>query len=51
MAARGTRNKDHGEEKVEDEGLIHSLRVQARRVHRSALIMALVLTLVALGIP
>lgn len=42
LAARGSRNLDAGEEKIEDEALVVQLRGQARKVHgRSALIAAL----------
>ncbi len=51
MAARGTRNMDAGEEPVEDEKLLARLRLQARRIHRRALIVAVVLTLLILLIP
>ena len=51
MAARGTRNMDHGEEKIEDEKALALLRLQARRVHLRALILAVALTLVAIVLP
>jgi len=51
MAARGTRNMDTGEEKIEDEGLIQQLRGKARQINRRAIITALVVTVVALVFP
>jgi hypothetical protein len=51
MAARGTRNMDKGEEKLEDETLIEQLRTKARRIHLRALITAIVITLLALAFP
>jgi hypothetical protein len=42
---------DAGEEKVEDEGLLAQLRAKARKIHRRALITALIVTLVALAFP
>ena len=51
MAARGTRNMDTGEEKLEDETLAERLRATARRINRRALITAIVITLVALAFP
>jgi hypothetical protein len=51
MAARGTRNMDTGEEKVEDEAEVKQLRATARKIHRRALITAIIVTLVALAFP
>ncbi len=51
MAARGTRNMDTGEERIEDQGLVARLRASARRIHRRALITAIVITLVTLVFP
>ena len=51
MAARGTRNMDTGEEKMDDEGLIRQLREKSRKIHRRALITAIIVTLVALAFP
>jgi hypothetical protein len=51
MAARGTRNMDAGEEKIEDEGKVKQLRATSRRIHRRALITAVIVTLVALAFP
>jgi hypothetical protein len=51
MAARGTRNMDAGEEKIEDENLIARLRDKARRIHLRALVTAAVITLLTLAFP
>jgi len=51
MAARGTRNMDTGEEKIEDKSVASQLRLQARRIHRRALIIALLLTLITVAFP
>jgi biotin carboxyl carrier protein len=51
MAARGTRNMDTGEETVAVEKELAQLRTTARRIHRRALITAIVVTLVALAFP
>jgi len=51
MAARGTRNMDAGEEKIEDEKLIGRLRTTARAVHRRALVTAAIITLLTLVFP
>jgi hypothetical protein len=51
MAARGTRNMDDGEEKVEDEETVALLRSQARSIHRRALVTAAASTLVTLAFP
>lgn len=51
MATRGTRNMDAGEEKVEDKEMVGQLRVQARKIHRRALVTAMIVTLVALAFP
>jgi hypothetical protein len=51
MAARGTRNMDTGEESVEDKTIIQQLRATARKIHRRALITAIVVTIVALAFP
>ena len=51
MAARGTRNMDAGEENITDKGVVQRLRLQARRVHRRALILAVVLTLITIAFP
>ncbi|HEX8706692.1 MAG TPA: hypothetical protein VF723_00400 [Pyrinomonadaceae bacterium] len=50
MAARGTRNLDGGEEKV-DESLAGQLREKARRINRRALITATAITLLTLLFP
>jgi hypothetical protein len=51
MAARGTRNMDEGEEKIEDAAEVERLRSQAKRIHRRALVTAAVATLVTLVFP
>lgn len=51
MAARGTRNMDNGEEKIEDQALVQQLRRQADKVKKEAVGVAAALTLVALLIP
>jgi hypothetical protein len=51
LAARGTRNMDAGEERIEDESLIAELRAGARRIHRRALTTAVIITLVVLAFP
>lgn len=51
MAARGTRNMDTGEESITDKSEVKQLRTVASRVHRRALITALIITLVALAFP
>jgi hypothetical protein len=51
MAARGTRNMDAGEEKIEDAGVVARLRDKARRIHLRALVTAVVVTLVTLVFP
>lgn len=40
-----------GEESIEDKNLASRLRLQARRIHRRALVLALVLTLITIGFP
>jgi hypothetical protein len=51
MAARGTRNMDTGEQKIEDEGLIKKLRDKARQINRRAMITAAVVTVVTIVFP
>ncbi|MGI8655142.1 MAG: hypothetical protein ACR2LC_07985 [Pyrinomonadaceae bacterium] len=51
MAARGTRNMDAGEEKIEDESLALQLRAVSRRIHLRALITAIVIALAAFAFP
>ncbi len=51
MAARGTRNMDGGEERIDDRAQIVAIRIVARRIHRRALITAAVVTLAALAFP
>ena len=51
MAARGTRNLDKGEEKIEDESLVERLRAKARSINRRALVTALIITLLSFVFP
>jgi hypothetical protein len=51
MAARGARNMDQGEENIVDKNEVRQLRATSRRIHRRALITAIVATLVALAFP
>jgi hypothetical protein len=51
LAARGTRNMDAGEEKIDDEDLNARLRDKARGINRRALITAAVITAVTLAFP
>jgi hypothetical protein len=51
LAARGLRNLDSGEEKIEDETLIAGLRRQGRKVHAESVLTALLLTAPFLLIP
>jgi hypothetical protein len=51
LAARGTRNLDDGERTIADPGLVARLRARARRVHVESLVLAGVLTALALAIP
>ena len=51
LAARAACNMDRGEEKIEDENLVGRIRLQARRIHRRALVLALVLTVIAVIFP
>ena len=48
LAARGARNMDRGEEKIDDRAECESLRTQARRINRRAILVAALLTGVAL---
>jgi len=51
MAARGTRNMDTGEEKIEDARLVEQLRAKARSINRRALITAVIITLLTFVFP
>ncbi|MFP5262499.1 MAG: hypothetical protein ACLGJB_11395 [Blastocatellia bacterium] len=42
---------DAGEEEVEDKTAVRQLRLQARRIQRRALMLAVVLTLIAIVFP
>jgi len=51
LASRGTCNMDSGERPVDDERSVARLRLQARRIHRRALITAAVLTVAVVAFP
>ena len=51
MAARGTRNMDAGEEKIEDPSLIEQLKLKARSINRRAALTALIITLLTFVFP
>jgi hypothetical protein len=51
LAARGARNMDAGEERIEDDELNARLRDKSRRINRRALITAAVITAVTLAFP
>lgn len=51
LAATGTCNMDAREEPIDDENLVAALRDKARRIHRRALITAVVITLLAIVFP
>jgi len=51
MAARGTRNLDHGEESFNDANLSGQLRDKARRINRRALVTAAAITVLTLIFP
>jgi hypothetical protein len=51
LAARGTREIDGGEEKIEDEGLVAKLRRRAKGIWLRSLLLAALFTLVALLLP
>jgi hypothetical protein len=48
LAARGARDLDRGEEKIEDEKAAAALRRQARQLHLGAVALAVVLAIIAL---
>jgi len=48
LAARGLRNPDSGDEKIEDSTQAMELRRQARRIHIEAIAAAILLTLLVL---
>lgn len=50
LAARGSRNLDTGEERIEDQAVALQLRRQARRVHIESIVAAALLTLLSLVI-
>ena len=51
LAARGVCNMDEGERAVEDEDTASELRDKARRINRRAILLAAIVTLVALAFP
>jgi hypothetical protein len=51
LAARGVRNMDNGEAPIEDEATARELREKARRINRRAMLVAALVTLVALAFP
>ena len=51
LAARGTCNRDAGEESLEDEHLVAELRGKSRLIHRRALVTAVAITLLTLAFP
>jgi hypothetical protein len=51
LASRAACNMDTGEQALDDEDKIAQLRATARRIHRRALITALLITLVTLAFP
>jgi hypothetical protein len=48
LAARGSRNLDSGEEKINDSGKVADLRLVARGIHLKTILTALLLTLLGL---
>jgi hypothetical protein len=51
LAARGTRNLDDGEQRIDDPGLLARLRARGRRIHVESVLLAAALTGLALAIP
>jgi hypothetical protein len=51
LAARGVCNMDAGEKPLEDEAADRELRNRARRINRRAVLVAALVTLVALAFP
>ena len=51
LAAKGTCNMDRGEVNVADEKLVEELRNKARRINLRAIVIAVVVTMVALAFP
>jgi len=51
LAAKGTCNLDAGEVDVGDEKLVEQLRNKARKINRRAIVVAVVVTMVALAYP
>ena len=50
LAARGLRNLDAGEEVIEDSATTALLRRVAKKIHFQAILLALVLTLLAIWV-
>lgn len=50
LAARGSRNLDSGEEKIEDEVVLAQVRRQARKVQVQSFLSAAVLTVLSLAL-
>jgi hypothetical protein len=48
LAARGSRNLDTGEERIQDTAVVRQLRRQARRVHIESILAATWLTALCL---
>ena len=51
LAARGTRETEHGVAAIADTGLVRRLKEKARRVHVGSLAFAVAITVLALLIP
>ena len=51
LAARGTQHLNEKEEKIEDQGVLSQVRLQARRVKFESLLTAIPFTLIALALP
>ncbi|MEJ7709616.1 MAG: hypothetical protein WKF84_07085 [Pyrinomonadaceae bacterium] len=51
LSARGLRNMDTGDEKIQDQSLKESLRAKSKQINRRALITAAAITLVVLLFP
>jgi len=51
LAARGARNMDDGEEKIEEPGILEQVRNQAKKVHLYSIVFAVGLTALVLLLP
>ena len=51
LAARGTRETEHGVVAIADPGLVERLKEKAKRVHGQSLTFAVALTVLALLVP